>query len=299
MARNWGETFGSWTGAEGTVEEDKAQRTLQRVRDALQAATSLASEDVVIYPKGSYPNRTNVVRDSDIDVAVELTSLRQHEFTHDASDLGLSDVGLTRYTGSFDVTKFKDYVEEALRAQFSAARVTRGNKAIRIEATNTTLPVDVVPCQTLVIHTSATHSHIGIEIRPDRGARIINYPRQHLEQGLMKNDGTSKRYKRTVRILKRLENEMVSKHIISVVPSFLIESLVWNVRRETFMTPSTWDEVVRSVIVDSHRMTVDDDAASDLVEANAIKYLFHVSQPWTRKQANDFLHAAWSYVGFN
>jgi hypothetical protein len=34
------------------------------------------------------------------------------------------------------------------------------------------------------------------------------------------------------------------------------------------------------------------------MEANAIKYLFHPSQAWTRQQGNDFIVAAWAYIGF-
>jgi hypothetical protein len=79
MPRDWEETSSGWTGTEGTVEEEKAQRTLGPVRDAITASRDLANVNVAAYPKGSYPNRTNVVRDSDMDVAVELTSILQHE----------------------------------------------------------------------------------------------------------------------------------------------------------------------------------------------------------------------------
>ena len=80
MPRDWEGTLSGWIGAEGTVEEEKAQRTLERVKRAIAASSDLASVNVSVYPKGSYPNRTNVVRDSDMDVAVELTSIVSHEF---------------------------------------------------------------------------------------------------------------------------------------------------------------------------------------------------------------------------
>lgn len=300
MTRDWEQVFSTWTGAEGTVEEEKAQRTLRRVRDALAASTAIAAIDVSVYPKGSYPNRTNVVRDSDMDVSAELTSIWNHEFTHDAQGLTIDQIGLTRYTGGYDQLSFKDHVEAALVAEFGRQLVERGNKAIRINATANTIPADVVPCQTVIEHTSRTYERQGIKIRPDRGLPIINWPKQHLNQGLTKNNATTKRYKRTVRILKRLENEMVSNRVIDVVPSFLIESMVWNVVTPTFMTPTTWKGIVRAVIAEAYNDTKDDAPAKGrLLEANRIKYLFHPAQKWTRQQGNDFLLAAWRYVGFS
>jgi hypothetical protein len=300
MPRDWEQTFSTWTGAEGTVEEEKAQRTLGRVRDAIAASADLASINVSVYPKGSYPNRTNVVRDSDMDVAVELTSIWNHEFTHDAEDLTIDDIGLTRYTGPYNQLSFKDHVEAALVAEFGRQLVERGNKAIRVKATANTIPADVVPCQTVVEHTSRTYERQGIRIRTDRGLPIINWPKQHLDEGLVKNNATTRRYKRTVRILKRLENEMVSNHVIEVVPSFLIESMIWNVVTPTFMAPSSWTGIVRAVIIEAYNDTKDDAPVKGrLLEANGIKYLFHPLQKWTRQQGNEFLIAAWGYVGFS
>src|SRR4051794_31675895 len=118
MPRDWEETFAGWTGAEGTVEEEKAQRTLSRIRDALDASTDLAAVDVDVYPKGSYPNRTNVVRDSDIDIAVELTSIWHHDFVQEASNLTMQDLRLTPYAGPYRTQSFKDHFEAALVATF-------------------------------------------------------------------------------------------------------------------------------------------------------------------------------------
>jgi hypothetical protein len=68
----------------------------------------------------------------------------------------------------------------------------------------------------------------GVRIWPDNGGKLANYPQQHLDQGVDKNDRCSRRYKRVVRIVKRLENEMVEHSVIGIVPSFFMESLVWN-----------------------------------------------------------------------
>src|SRR5436190_606082 len=93
---------------------------------------------------------------------------------------------------------------------------------------------------------------------------------------------TSRRYKRVVRILKRLENEMVDQGVIDVVPSFLIESAVWNVPNSSF-DYSTWTARVRAALAHIFNGTLSSDCVSsdDWLEANNIKYLFHASQSWT------------------
>jgi hypothetical protein len=298
LTRDWESIFSGWTGAEGTVEESKAQRTLARVKDALTNYSALSATSISVYPKGSYPNRTNVVQDSDIDVSVELTIVQHHKFIHQAEGLTIQDFGLTPYSGAYEWRSFKDHVEQALIAEFGAGLVERGNKAIRVKATSNTIPADVVPCETAVTHTSRTGLHKGVQINPDRGPLIINYPKQHLDEGLVKNTATGKRYKRSVRILKRLENEMVANRLISVVPSFLIESLVWNCGNATF-AGSTWKGTIRAIIVEGFNDTKTDESAKDLLEANTIKFLFRPSQKWTREQANQFLQDAWNYVGYS
>jgi hypothetical protein len=43
--------------------------------------------------------------------------------------------------------------------------------------------------------------------------------------------------------------------------------------------------------------TKDDEACKGWTEVNDIKFLFCISQKWTREQAHTFVDAAWSYVG--
>jgi hypothetical protein len=48
----------------------------------------------------------------------------------------------------------------------------------------------------------------GIALITSDVRRITNFPRQHYDAGCAKNDRTGRRYKRVVRILKRLRNHM-------------------------------------------------------------------------------------------
>jgi hypothetical protein len=110
---------------------------------------------------------------------------------------------------------------------------------------------------------------------------------------------TNRRYKRVVRILKRLENEMVDRGVITAVPSFLIESAVFNVPDRCFVL-STWTARVEAALTHIFNGTKTDDCvgSEDWLEVNRCKYLFSGEQSWSRGTANDFALQAWRYVGF-
>jgi hypothetical protein len=148
---------------------------------------------------------------------------------------------------------------------------------------------------------SRREARIGIKLRNDAHPQeeIHNYPKQHLDEGTKKNDATSRRYKRDVRILKRLENEMVDKAVIDIVPSFLIESSVYNVPNRSF-NAGTWTGRVENALTHIFNGTKTDDcvASMDWLEVNRCKYLFANGQNWSHETANAFALQAWRYVGF-
>lgn len=282
----------SWTGQASDAEQARYDWTREEIDTALKGQP-LDNYTFKVYPKGSYPNHTNVVRDSDVDVAVELTSIQRHEFIHSAKGLTLADFGVTPYTGSYSVERFKDDVEAALRRQFGNNAVERGNKAIHVKESSRGLKADVVVCQTLKSHPNplVTSTRTGILISPDRGAEIHNFPKHHLDEGVSKNDDTYRRYKRLVRIVKRLENEMVAAGASHEAPSFLMESMVWNVPNHIFNNNDTWLERLKQSLLHIYR-----EDKSKWLEANNIKFLFHPSQKWTEAEAVAFVNSAWDYM---
>jgi hypothetical protein len=226
MIRDWESTFSEWIEPASPSEQERYERTKKTIDQTLRSSPHLQSHPFDVYPKGSYPNFTNVVADSDVDIAAELTEMYGYRMTHEAKAQGLTleDAGGTPYTGDYSLSQFNDHVEQALRDAFGSA-VSRGKKAIHISQGTGGLDADVVPCRT---HRSFTRRHSyqqGIQLRNDANPsqELVNYPAQHLAEGKEKNGRTDKRFKRVVRILKRLENEMVKNGVIPVVPSFLIE----------------------------------------------------------------------------
>jgi hypothetical protein len=84
------------------------------------------------------------------------------------------------------------------------------------------------------------------------------------------------------------------------VPSFLIESSVWNAPNSGFDAPS-WKGRVRAALahIYNETRTANCVTSDDWLEANAIKYLFYSGQNWSYTDAHEFASKAWDYVGFD
>jgi hypothetical protein len=300
---DWEERFRSWAGRASDTEDEKRDRTENAIREAVEDSFYLDRRQVRVFAKGSYKNNTNVRLDSDVDVAVEFQGMFYWTATNDAAGMSGADLGIIPYSGTYPTERFKDDVECALVNQFGRSAVDRGDKAIHVREDSRSLAADVVPCFTHhryhgVDYYGVPLYHRGIQIHPDSGGSIENWPEQNYECGVEKNNVTRRRYKRVVRILKRLENEMVEKGIVGEVPSFLIECLVFNVPNNRFQY-DTYEDDVRYVLAHLFIETMNGGGSEKWVEINGLKWLFSSTQKWTKAQAHNFSSEAWDYVGFD
>ena len=303
MTRDWENTLRRWKNPPSDTEDAKRDRTEDEIRAALRASDRLSNATMSVYAKGSYKNNTNVRLDYDVDIAAEYRGFVFNDLTEDAAGLSLAELGISDYTGDYSVEQFKDDVEDALVAAFGRRAVERGNIAMRVRESRTTLPADVVPCfEYHLIHGRGFLGQPlyrqGHRVYPDSGSPIENYPQQQYDNGVAKNIQTGHRYKHLVRIPKNLENEVVDKGLLNDLPSYLIECLVFNVPDNAF-GHATYMADLRAVLAKIFNATLADDGCDDWVEVNKVKYLFRSSQPWTRQQAHGFADCAWDYVGFD
>jgi hypothetical protein len=296
----------SWTQPAFNNEDEKRASTERMIREAIRGHSFLRTLSIDVYAKGSYRNNTNVRRDSDVDVAVEYEGIVYSDYGPNTSrDEVWRAQGLHAYSGPFrnaatgatEIGRFKNAVGEALVSAFGSSAVTRSNKVFTVRESQRSLAADVVPCATYRKYWSPTRFNQGIRLLPDRwpGFNINNYPQQHYDRGVAKNEATSRRYKSVVRILKNLENRMVADGASPVVASYLIESLTFNVPNSVF-SYLTWAARVRGVLSHVWADTEEVECETRWHEANDIKYLFHQHQKWTREEARAFVHAAWQYV---
>ena len=292
MARDWHETFKTWAKPASDTEEEKASRTADDIRLALRKHALLQNRHFDVYATGSYRNNTNVRLDSDIDIAVVL---RETFFYQLSGGLTLAQLGLVS-PATYSFQDFRRDVGTALRAAFGD-RTKESPKAFSLRETPSRLNADI---SVFLEHRwyfigSGTPQYItGEEMQPFPGQRIINWHQQHYDHGVAKNNATRRRFKRAVRILKRLRNDMNYG-----APSFLIESLVYNAPNTCFdRVEGSYYEDIKAVIARLWNDTKLDGSCSGFKEVNTIKPLFGSDQTWTRQQAHDFLLAAWRHVGF-
>lgn len=298
-ASDWEDLFASWSVGPSATESSKAENAERAVRKALDSSDRLNKLDVDVFPQGSYRNRTNVKQESDVDICVRLMSTFHYELPDTAT---ITEAGFT--DSAYSYAQFKNDVQEALTTYFGSSAVTRGDKAFDIHANTYRIDADVVPTFEYRWYQRQGSGGLfyvsGTQLITDSGKKIENYPEQHYARGVEKNDRTQRAFKRTVRILKRLRNEMSDAGIAAAqqTPSFLIECLVASVP-ETSFDRTSWRAIVRETLRQAFNSTLTVETCEDWLEVNRIKYLFWPTQPWTRSSAHGFASAAWDYVGLD
>ncbi len=278
----------------GKTEKEKCKRAIEMIRDALSNYTADASgilpfensdsyylgmynrytpnERIKILVQGSYANNTNIKEDSDVDVAVILEDPFWSEYRPGVS------ASMYGFTNSNRTLKsFKNEVEKDLRDKFRTG-VKRGDKSIKVNGNTYRVDADVVPCGRFRDYRSdfsfsQNNYRGGIQLEPDSGGVIINYPEQHIRNGISKNLETNFTFKKMVRILKHIRGDMEPIYpSAKKVGSFQLESLIWNVPNDIFKKYSsilryTFDELLSYLYKNKAQF-------SGFKEANGIKLLF-------------------------
>lgn len=294
------DSFVSWSAGPSQTETDKCVNAETAVRKALQADKRLAELDITVFAQGSYMARTNVRQDSDVDICVRYNGAFFPEYPADTDATTFGNID-----GKLPFADFKNMVGDALIAYFGSDQVSRGKKAFDVHANTYRIDADVVPTFEHRRYSgkrntdNSWHYYTGVAFLPDGGGLIKNWPAQNYENGVARNTDTRRRYKRVIRILKRLRNKMQDEKIAEAanVASFLIEGLVWNTSLAALQR-DTYTETIRDLIIEVWNATKSDEACKEWVEVNGMKWLFRSSQPWTSKQVHDFTHAAWNFIGY-
>lgn len=291
------EKLAGWTGPSSSTEQDKQERTERMIREAVAAHRAFDGVSLSVYAKGSYANNTNVKLDSDVDVAVECgDAIHWGERTPGAHPAS------TPYTGVWTPAQLRAELVAAMQAKFSDSVDTSGSTAIRVDSSSARVEADVVPCFEYHYYFEDGTHRVGAKVFRKDGASTENYSKLQLQHGTAKNNRTSTYYKKTVRILKRVENVMVENGTHREVPSFFIECLVFNCPDAVF-AESTWTETVRETlrhIWSGLQGDIDPTAESERwLEVNEAKFLFSQKQKWTRADGRDFAYAAWNYLGLD
>jgi hypothetical protein len=270
------------------------------IREAISHSPDYRVKNAHVFAKGSVRMRTNIRSTSDIDVCVKADDVFFADYP-----TGASNSTYKNSDSEYTFAEFRKAVEDAICGYFGYTDVdVEGNKAIRINAGVGTsrIDADVVPAFEHRRYTSLEHDnyHEGIELRPKNSiyTRVINWPDQNYDNGLHKQENTYRRYRKMVRILKRMKGAMKDKGIASTdhALSFLIESLLWNVPHDFYGNDNYADDLA-SIFEHLKYQLATDERIKEWGEVNELKYLFGSHQRWTRVGAEAFINDADRYFG--
>ena len=272
--------------------QDSSKQTHKTIRGALESYSWPEGVTYEFFLQGSYSNDTNIRDDSDVDVVLKLNDT----FFHDHSMLSPRDQDELEKSFRTSTYRWGDFRQDALAAlrnEFHQS-VEEGNKSIRIRAGPSRLAADVVVCIEYRRYASLESFVEGTAFYTTRDRRrIVNYPKEHHNNGVAKGDRTMDRYKRTVRMFKNARNRLESAGRIgrSLAPSYFLECLIYNAPDSAFM----------GSFQDTYCSIVDWMGNGNINEAvcqNRQQYLFGTgAEQWSLGSArilSDHLEALWN-----
>jgi phage tail protein X len=291
-----------WIQPSSTDEKVQQDRAGRMVADAVSVHPVFAGSTVKTYTKGSYPNNTNVRRDSDVDVVVEMHDLAYWGFNSNVDDKSAQG---NPYKGDWTPDRWRSEVVRAMVSVFGASDVdTSGKIAINIKAVPGSRPsADVVPSFLYYRYNDANRSQKladqGSCVFPQGSTtKVVNWPQQQLDMGKAKNSATGGRYKYYARALKNAENTLANDGLIDELPSYLMECLAFNVP-DGVLTRGTLDTGFRDTLSHMWASLTDGTADQTWVEPNWQKYLFRdTQQKWAIEDGKVLVRATWNYLGY-
>ncbi len=300
---SWNARLAHWERPASDSEEAQIQRAARMVRNAISSNVWLSAELVTIEPQGSYHNNTNVRQEADMDLRAMHPLIRAEcgpgvieEDAYRSADLIASPRSLRSVADDI-----RAELSNSLVRAFGKASVTVGTKAIRIDKRiGCRADVDIVPAFgyrwiTRNVATRRISVAEGIAILGIDGSWTYNFPAQHTSNGIDKRTRTKLRFKKVVRSLKRLRDELVELEIIDKkrAPSFLIECLAYWAGDDCYLNDADdrYERLLR-VLKRLETLLNDPDHFITVTEINHIKWLFHETQPWTATDALTFVLTA-------
>lgn len=297
MAKFTEETLTNWTKPPSVTEETKLQNAERMVREAIAEDEKLSALSTETFGQGSYANDTNVKLNSDIDINVRYTGGFYFDLPtgKTRSDFGLNS------PSEYSVEEFKNDIETALVNKFGRESIVRSNKCLNVKGNTYRIEMDVLPTWNYRRYQENGSYVLGAKLYTDNNHEIINFPKQHIENGKNKNANTHLRFKRMTRIFKKLRFKMIEdgEAVNENITSFLLECLVWNVPNSKFNENETWASRLKESIIYLHENTKNLESCKEWGEVSELLYLFHSGRKWASQDINNFLVLAWNYLEFD
>ena len=215
-------TLSSWSHHHSGMAAAQAHTAIRDVLSAYQWPQRMTYD---VFLQGSYKNATNLRRDSDVDLVIQLASRIRPRV------LNLTGRNLRESDAHRDAVRrwklFRSHALQALRAEFGDS-VTSGRKSLK-------LAKGKIPAAADVVVTLKFEDGLAFYL-PDEERWATSYPQIHYERGVKKDQVTNNQFKRVVRLFKVARNHLIANRTIqeSDAPSYFIECLLYNVPSNLF-----------------------------------------------------------------
>lgn len=200
--------IGLWDNASNIADQQQRDNAYGEVKRCLNSDSELLKlinkKEVQIYEHGSFDRNSDVTGASDLDM-------------HVAWQNG-------------DILKLKDYIENLLAKQFGRGNVERKSLTIKVKGHGNRMTTDILPCKFIDDSKVVGYSE---QIKRE----IDFYPNQDVSGKNALDGKTANNYSRMVRSFKGLKHEMHKSGIV-VIPSFMIECLLYNISESIYLNSS-------------------------------------------------------------
>ncbi len=295
MAKYSEQQLTNWTKPPSDTEQTKLENSERMVREAISSDEKLKTKTTETFGQGSYANNTNVRLNSDIDINVRYSDGFYYDLPKDKTK---EDFRITPATYSY--AEYKDDVENALVNKFGRSEVIRNDKCITVKENSYRVETDVVPTWDYRRYSENGTYVLGTKFKTDKGIWIGNFPKQHIANGISKNNNTSRRFKRLTRLHRKLRYKMIDdgENVSDNITSFLLECLVWNVPNRIMNDYDTWTERLKQSIIYIHDKTKEETTCKEWGEVSELLYLFHSGRKWSYKDVNSYMVLLWNHLEF-
>jgi len=293
------QTLRSWEKPASENEEQRISNAIKMIKDAINSSENLKDRrnNIEIFIQGSYANNTNVRSNSDVDVCV---MIKKPFFSSYPDGWEKEDYGFIK--GNYGFNSFRLDLLNALNNKFSDVEI--GNKSLKLPSNSYRVETDAIPTFQYrnYRHNSSydPDSFVeGVKFYSSNNEIVVNYPKQHIENGKEKNRVTQRRYKRLVRVVKRIRHQMIKENqpVDNAISSFLIECLIWNLPDNNIIIDCPIERL-RQTIIFLHDATLDENRCKEWREVSNILPLFDNTRKWNISKTNLFLRQMWHFLEF-
>jgi hypothetical protein len=209
-------------------------------RDGIAKQHNMGEYNLDIFLQGSYKNSTAISKSSDVDIVVRLENVQRKDLRR-LSSLEKEYYERDHSTSQYSFNQYRTDVYHALVKEFGG-NITNGTNSLQLKNVRGYADADIVPAITYKNYEHYENPNrnrykegICFDTHPD-GITVINYPKAHYDNLVLKSKASNGNMKETIRMFKNLNVALIENNILTedTAKSYFIENLLYNLPAECF-----------------------------------------------------------------